>query len=229
MARRLYLLAAVFAGLFVAAFAVDLPVSDFCREGRVPGDLRKLFELAEVFAHGIGVGCIMLTVLVLDRSRRRWVPRVLACAYGAGLVADLAKLMIARMRPRTGEYTSVWDTFVGWCPWLMAPDLHQAFDSDFQSLPSAHTATAVGLAIGLATMYPQGRWLFAFFALIASLQRVVASAHFVSDTFAGAAIGCLVAAVCLDSRIAGKWFDRIEAAHGAGPENRCDFRAGPIG
>ncbi len=210
MARRLYLLALIFTLLFAVALVVDLPVLAFCRGGRLPGDLRKLIEFAEVFAHGIGVGFIVLTVLVLDRARRRRLPRLLACAYGSGLMANVVKLTVARARPRNSEFQSVWDSFVGWCPWLTSAGVHEPFDSSFQSLPSAHTATAVGFAIGLSVLYPQGRWLFACFAVLAAMQRVVSNAHFVSDTFAGAAVGCLFAAFCLDRRGLGRLFDRME-------------------
>ena len=54
----------------------------------------------------------------------------------------------------------------------------------------------MGLAIALAAIYPRGRWLFAAFALLACLQRIHALAHFPSDILAGAAIGCLVGALC---------------------------------
>jgi len=173
LARRLLILAAILALLFAAALAVDLPVLAFCRRGRVPGDLRKLFDFAEVFAHGIGVACIVLTVLVLDRARRRHLPRLLACAFGSGLIAIVSILMVARTRPRNTEFQRIWYTFVGWCPWLTSADAQQAFDSSFQSFPSAHTATGVGFAVGLSVLYPQGRWLFAFFAVLAAMQRVV--------------------------------------------------------
>ena len=56
--------------------------------------------------------------------------------------------------------------------------------------PSAHAATAVGLAIALGVLYPRGRWLFIAFAFLAGLQRIEAQAHFASDVLAGAAVAC---------------------------------------
>ena len=79
-----------------------------------------------------------------------------------------------------------------------------------QSFPSGHTATAVGLAFGLAWLYPRGRWLFAVFALLAAAQRVGSSAHYVSDTLAAAAMASVVAGVCLSERGSGRWFTRFE-------------------
>jgi len=211
LTHRRYLLATFFSVLVPAAFAIDLPTASLCRGDRLPGDVRKLIELAEVFAHGVGVACILLTVIVLDRRRRRSLPRMVACAFGAGLLANLVKLSVIRMRPRDIEFGSVWETFRGWFPLVTSESLEKAFDSDFQSFPSAHTATAVGLAIVLGAFYPRGRWLFVFFAALAAIQRIETNAHFPSDVFAGAAVGCLAAAISFDGRVLGKWFDRIES------------------
>lgn len=210
MSRRLGLLAAFLAILVPLAFAADLAVTSFCRVGGLPGDLRKLVELAEVFGHGAGVACILLTVVVLDRARLRALPRLVACAFGAGLAANVVKMVVIRARPRVNEFSSVWETFQGWFPLFTSESLGKGLDSSLQAFPSAHTATAVGLAVALGALYPRGRWLFAFFAALAALQRIESCAHFLSDVIAGAAIGCLVAAICHSQRSLGRWFDRIE-------------------
>jgi undecaprenyl-diphosphatase len=72
--------------------------------------------------------------------------------------------------------------------------LGRPYGHALQSFPSAHAATAVGLAIGLSALHPRGRWLFAAFALLAVVQRIEAQAHFSSDVLAGAAVGCAAAA-----------------------------------
>ena len=205
--RRLYLLAT---GLFVAglfALLIDVPVARFCRDGHVPGDLGKLLVLSEVFGHGIGVALIGLTVIVLNRERRRAMFRVLTCAYGTGILANGVKLMVARVRPRDFDLdTAVLATFHGWVPVLSSGRL----DSRVQAFPSGHTATAVGLAIGLAWLYPHGRWLFVFLATLVALQRVEAGAHYVSDTLFGAGLACVFASLCLGTGLLGRWFDRWE-------------------
>jgi len=196
--------------LVPVAFAADLAVTSFCRAGSLPGDVRKLVILAEVFGHGVGVGCVLLTVVVLDRARLRALPRLIACAYGAGLVANIGKLIVIRARPRQNQFDSVWETFQGWFPLFTSVSLDKALESNLQSFPSAHTATAAGLAVALGVLYPRGRWLFAFFAALAAMQRIQVTAHFLSDVIAGAAIGCLVAALCYSRLALGRWFDRIE-------------------
>ncbi|MFO7907947.1 MAG: phosphatase PAP2 family protein [Planctomycetota bacterium] len=194
--RRAYLLAISFAVASVIAGAIDMPVARFVSDSGMPGDLRKLFSVSEVFAHGMGVALILLAVVVLDPTSRRRVPRVACSAYGAGLIAQVAKLLLPRLRPHVCDLSvPVWRTF-----FLGGADRYVQLESlsgrDVHSFPSGHSATAVGLAFGLAWLYPRGRWLFAFYALLAMMQRVESGAHFVSDTLAGAAIACLVAALC---------------------------------
>ncbi len=206
--KRMYAIGALLAVAAVLAFQVDLAVLGFMRQGTIRGDVRRAIEYAEVFAHGFGVAAILLTVVVLDPRRRRSLPRMLACAFGAGIAVNLVKPMVGRLRPRNLEFTTVWESFQGWIPAIRAGDLSLAFESDIQSFPSGHAATAAGLAVALSYYYPRGRWLFAIFAALASLQRLQESAHFLSDTLAGAAIGCLIAGLCCDPARWGRWFDR---------------------
>ncbi len=202
----LFIPAAVFTVLGVVAFAVDVPLARYCNylkvEDKFPGDIERLFNMSEVFGHGLGVIMILITVFVLDAGRRRSVARLTACAFGSGLAANCVKMMIARWRPHSFDLDTgrVWDTFCG----LM---LLGGEGSKMQSFPSAHTATAVGLAIGLSWMYPRGRWLFAVFAALVACQRMQSCAHYLSDTLFGAAVGCLMATVCIQHA---KWFDRFE-------------------
>jgi membrane-associated phospholipid phosphatase len=69
---------------------------------------------------------------------------------------------------------------------------------ELQSFPSGHTATAVGLALALSSLYPGGRRLFALLAVLAASQRVLFDAHFLSDTLVAAGIACFVAAFLRD-------------------------------
>lgn len=164
---------------------IDLPVADYFRSGHSPKFLRELLEHAEPFGHGVGVVYIVLAIFVLDVQRRSWVPALLGGSLGAGLSADIIKLLIGRTRPRNldASLSSVWETFGNMLPLL------KGIHGDSHSFPSSHTATAVGLAVVLATLYPQGRYLFFTFALLTGLQRIACSAHFPSDVCAGALVG----------------------------------------
>jgi len=185
---RLYVVGAAFWVLAAAAvFTLDGPLARY-DVSDVPGDLRKLVELTEVFAHGMGVGMILVTLWVLDRDRRLYIPRVALLAFLPGSIANLGKLLVTRHRPMAFDQNgSAVDSFAG------IPG--NASLSELQSFPSGHTATAVGLALALNSLYPRGRGLFATMAVLAASQRVLCDAHFLSDTLAGAGIACCVAAM----------------------------------
>ncbi|MBN1588604.1 MAG: phosphatase PAP2 family protein [Pirellulales bacterium] len=188
-----------------ASLAVDRPVSHWCQMGHMPGDLQAPIDWSEVFGHGVGVAILLLVVWTLDPARRWAVARLAAVAYGAGLTADLVKLIIARTRPRAFDFEQgIVESFGRLFPM-------GAGGSDLQSIPSAHVATAMGLALGLTWLYPRGRWLFLVLVAMVATQRVSHGAHFFSDTFFGAAVGCLVAILLFDVGPVSRWFDRKEA------------------
>jgi membrane-associated phospholipid phosphatase len=205
--------------LVVAAAAVlplDFAVGHWAVNNGCPRFFRELFEAAEPFGNGNGVAYIALAVFVLAPLRRRAIPRILATAYGAGLAADVIKLFVERTRPRAFVFEgTIWDSFVGVLPLTSA-------GSSGQSFPSAHTATAVGLAAGLTWLCPRGRFFFLSMAVLVATQRVTSGAHFISDAFCGAAVGCVVASFTLRyGRLAAR-FDRFEAKGTAETEQACE-------
>jgi len=207
-----YIAALVLALLALPAFTVDLALARYVTEVKLPGDLRDLVRISEVFAHGMGVLLILLTIIVLIPQRRRHTLRLFACAAASGLLALLIKNTVARRRPQSLDLVewqeSVWSTFEGWAPWISGQGVGGNL---IESFPSGHTATAVGLAVGLSSLWPHGRWLFASFAALAAMQRIDSGAHFLSDTLVSSALACLVAGLCIDRRVLGKHFDRWEA------------------
>lgn len=180
--------------LAAAALTVDVPVARWAMGREYSRVVTELMNLAEVFGHGVGVAVVLVTVYTLDPARRRNLPRAVLTVVAAGCGANLLKLLIARSRPRETDLLHVesWQTFAGWLSWGHG-------GSGWQSFPSAHTATAVGLSLVLAWFYPQGRRLFALFAVAVGVQRVLCSAHYPSDALAGAAVGwfCAVAVLRL--------------------------------
>jgi len=204
-ARALLASATVLALAAVSAFPADYSIAAFLREHHPPGDLARLVRLAEVFAWGGTVGLIMLAAAVLDARRWRVVPPLAVSAFGAGLIADGLKLLVARLRPELANSSGATETFLSWLPLMNRDALAHPYGFALQSFPSGHAATAAGLAVALAALYPRGRWLFAAFAALACFQRMEAQAHFASDVLAGAAIGCLVGALCLASGWSERW------------------------
>jgi membrane-associated phospholipid phosphatase len=200
--RLLYPLILSLAG--VAALPLDLPIERWFKGNHCPADLMRLFQLFEAYAHGFGVAAILLTVFVLDQ-RRYLFPRVVAIAAGAGLSANLLKLLVARTRPRVFLLNgTVLDTFGQWLPWGHLGSAQESF-------PSGHMAAAVGLTAALIWLYPRGRWLFVPFAALAGCQRLASESHFLSDVMWGAAIGSIPAVLLLPRGVLSPWFDRLEA------------------
>jgi len=160
-----------------------------------------------VFAHTVSVAVILGLVLALDRSLAwpawRWpaigrptlrqspahatFSRLLGATFTGGILTDLIKLMVDRVRPRAVDFAThatVWDSFN---ETVIATITGSR--SNINSFPSGHSAIAAGLAAGLAWKYPRGRAFFAAFAVMAAAQRIVSSAHFPSDACFGLAIG----------------------------------------
>jgi membrane-associated phospholipid phosphatase len=177
------------------ALMIDRTVALWFDDHRLPGELAHLVRLAEIFGWGGGAAIIILTATQLDPRRWRITLPLAIHSLGAGLSADTIKLFIARTRPlATHQAASVSDTFIATLPFLNTSALEGGYGHHVQSFPSAHAATAVGLAIALSHFYPRGRWLFAIFAALAMLQRLDAHAHYTSDVLAGAALAFFVAA-----------------------------------
>lgn len=195
---------AIVAALAVALW-IDCPLAAWCVADGCPSGLAHLLKAIEPFGNGVGVIVIAIAVYQLDPRRRPMIARLIALSLGAGLAADGLKMLVMRVRPKAFDFHGgVAQTFGQWFPLLSEP-------SGGQSFPSAHTATAVGLAIGLSWLYPRGRGLFVALALLVACQRIESGYHFASDTVVGAAVGLLVALALLKIGLAPSWFERLES------------------
>lgn len=203
--------------LVLAALAtlIDLPVSRVFaprKEGQryypALGRFSKVINLCETFGYGGTVVLIILLAGRLDPVGMRSMPRLLAGAFGAGLSANVIKLLVGRMRPKAADLSlDVLATFEGWLPMLdVTTRIHT-----LQSFPSAHTATAFGLATVLSSKYPRGGTMFFLLAAAAGFQRVQVLDHFASDVLCGAAVGLLCGAMCVHAGPVGQWFTRLES------------------
>jgi membrane-associated phospholipid phosphatase len=195
-----------FALAALAALAIDVPLERWILAGGLPKWLTKISSLSEIFAHGWGVALIAVMIFVLDPARRAMLPSVLTAAFGAGLCANLLKLLLARQRPHHFDFVGgAFDTFGPLLPFGRG-------GSGIQGFPSSHAATAAGLALVLAWIYPHGSRLFVVLAALAGVQRLAVGAHFPSDVLAGTALGIAFASQCVGSGALARRFDRWEAA-----------------
>ena len=153
---------------------------------------------------------VLFGLFVLDRARFRFIPRLLSCSLLAGLLAVVCKALVVRARPSVfvSEYLAgrATESFDRWLPYLT----EGVTGSPFNSFPSAHTATAIGLAIGLSWLYPHARWYFFVLAFLAACQRIVVEAHYISDILVGGAIGSAFALLCIGPGYLGRLFTWLE-------------------
>ena len=187
-----WVLAVSFLLLGAAVAPFDVAIARWFATTRLPGDLGKAVMLSEAFAHGVGAATVLVAAWLLDPRFHGWrrIAGVVAGSFGGGLVTDVIKLFVDRVRPRALDFEAVQTTLGTFAspPGLGGSDLH--------SFPSGHSAVAAGLACTLAALYPRGRWLFACVGAMACFQRIAASAHYPSDVATGAAIGIVVATAC---------------------------------
>ena len=196
----------------LAALAVDMPVSSAGRGLLGTSPCSHLWELCELFGDGLGAMLIVLVIFLVYKAGRRLVPRVMICALGAGLAANVVKLVVVRARPRAFDLgEGVLQSFHGLRLGVAMHDSGAVWDSSLQSFPSGHAATAAGLAVGLAWLFPRARLVVVVLTALVMCQRIVVGAHFLSDTLAGAAVGCVLAACCLDRRCLAPRLDAYEA------------------
>ena len=210
--RRLVAMAIALAAASSLAFAFDLDVARWCKAGHLPGELKRFLNFAEVFAHGMGVAVILLAAVALDPSLSARDPatgrtaafgrlrpsgdcwRMIAAAIAGGLMVDIIKAVVDRVRPRAADLTAVASAIA---TFGTAAATRLTSHSDVNSFPSGHAAMAAGLAAALSWKYPRAAWLFAALAVAAAAQRVATSAHYPSDVLLGAALGLAGAAVFL--------------------------------
>lgn len=212
--RRLVAVAIALAAASSLALTCDLDVARWCQAGHIPGEVRRFLNFTEVFAHGMGVGVILLAALALDPSltANRSADgrpgtlggmrpsgiflRMVAAACAGGIMVDIIKAVVDRVRPRAADLSALGSSLA---TFGTTAATGVTSHSDVNSFPSGHAAMAAGLAATLSWRYPRATWLFVALATAAATQRVATSAHYPSDVLMGAALGLVGAAVFLEA------------------------------
>lgn len=201
-------------GLAACILPFDLTLAKPNNLQELPGDLKRVVHLAEIFAHGFGIAIVAIGIWLLASESRQYIPRIVACAFWPSIGVHFFKTLWARNRPHTylnehaqAEFpNSVFDTWVGWLP-----NDQLNFTYPAQSFPSGHAATVWGLAIGMAWVFPKGRWLYFSIAILASVQRITSGAHWPSDVLCGTAFAFIMAGAMTENWGLGYFLSRYEA------------------
>jgi membrane-associated phospholipid phosphatase len=178
--------------VLVALAPCDIPVARLSyRYAPSRPVVRALEFIQNVAGNGAGVIVVLTAVVILSRTKVSRVPLLASIALGGGLLADIAKLCVARSRPHSTDLAvaTFTSTFHGLLPLF-------SVRSGEQSFPSGHSATAIGLAVALSLIYPRGRWFFGLLAATVASIRIILHAHFPTDVAAGLMLGGMSAFVC---------------------------------
>ena len=213
---------AVFAVAAIGMSQYDLQLENAFDLSRLPGDVRRLVQLSELFAHGSGFVIIILGIWSLAPDLRRFLPRMITAYLLTGVLGNLIKLVIWRYRPSailTGAQAEA-EAFAGTI-WQTHNNA-SVFNVEYitQSFPSCHSAAVAALAISLCILLPRGRYLFFGMAGLACLQRIFFNAHWPSDVMAGIALGIWVTAFAYFAPVTDAFFARFERMPSANSSRR---------
>ena len=130
-----------------------------------------------------------LALALHDRQgeRRGWWRRgalLAAAPTGAGIVGELLKILVRRMRP-----PGVGNAYA------FRPFSDHPFSSRGFGFPSSHAVVAFAAAAILTAMFPRAKWVWYAAAVGCAISRLLAHAHYLSDVVAGACVGIGVAAL----------------------------------
>src|SRR4030095_14570844 len=122
---------------------------------------------------------------------RRWFAGGFLCLSGiAGVINSFIKWAAGRTRPFKLE-----DVVDQPAPFTLAPfrgGLNGLFHQKNLAFTSGHACIAFATAAALAILMPRWRWAFYACAAAVAAERVLANAHYLSDTVAAAGLAILV-------------------------------------
>ena len=186
---------AIAAGIAIAVFAFLMMTTDAAAirgVHHVPGWIVSVFrEITEFGKSGWflwPLGLLFITLAALPKILTSFSQRVLtaimvrvgflfAAIALPSLFVTIVKRMIGRARPMVGGSLD---------PFLFSPfEGHAAY----AGLPSGHATTAFAVLVAFGTLWPRARTALLVYALLIAVSRVMVTAHYPSDVFAGALVG----------------------------------------
>lgn len=112
---------------------------------------------------------------------------------GAGLIANIAKGIIGRARPKLFDTAGPLDFNLF------------SFTPDYASFPSGHATNIFALATVLSMLWPRGRVLLYTLAVWIGASRVLIGQHYFTDVVAGALLGTAFPYLVRDRFAARRW------------------------
>lgn len=197
----------VFRSLFVGLEGIErLEEADWYRLLRVLGSLWSWAAIAiTLLAHDWGAGR-RPPALTVGSPPPAW--RFGALSRGlmvftapviAGLLAEGAKRLVGRLRPIE---TDGYYVYLGTLDALLDPP---------NGMASSHVAVAFGGAMVAISLFPKAAWVLVPAALGCAATRIVSGAHFLTDVYVGALLGCLSAYMVVSAcHPAARWLGRAE-------------------
>lgn len=138
---------------------------------------------------------LLVAGLLTRRARLAGGAVVLAASVAlAGILANLAKFLIGRSRPKMLRESGIFDL-----------DPFSA-TYDWNSFPSGHASTGGAIAGALWILLPRWRPLWALVGLAIPLSRVVVGAHYLGDALVGGVLGAVAGVVLAET--APRWLPR---------------------
>lgn len=175
----------VFLLAFFSYFFIDLPVAQFFYETHSP-----IKELFSQYITKLGKSeWILITAIAMylfyrvkNTSFAQQGLFIFTSIALSGILVNILKTIFSRYRPKAYFQDNLFgfDVF--------------AFKTQyvFNSFPSGHSATAMGLAVALMLLFPKYRILAFLFGVIVASSRFIITAHYVSDVLMGSLLGGLV-------------------------------------
>ena len=183
------------------------------------GDLRRELTAWQQYGQGLAIALAALAIWLLEPLRRRRLLDLALAIALAKLIAQAAKMLVGRPRPRP-EFEDP-TTFLG--PWGEYPiilkdstiklvhawDIRAGAGTDLWSMPSSHTLFAAVLSVFLSAMYPRLRPLLLALVVLVGACRVIFDAHWATDVIVGAAAGYAIAAAVVHQFLGVRLIDTL--------------------
>lgn len=151
---------------------------------------RPIRYLGEAWPYLIlfGLGFIFYRYIKNNAQKVKYWLYLFATVAISGLIVDIIKWTLGRYRPSKlfNEGLYGFDFF------------HMKYE--YISFPSGHTATVFSIAMALSYLYPKYRLIWWLLAFMVALNRIITTAHFLSDVLAAAYIG-IATSIILFSKI----------------------------